>query len=114
MVEHLPHAVQCIFTSLSNQFVWALLRDEYIAGSSSDLALRYGMAIDGEWSLLGIVDALPADQGTSQTFDPSVLAAIAGNAIAGEIAKVARIARAMGRPWNAFGLTPLLIFREVS
>jgi hypothetical protein len=114
IADTLPHDVQCIFSTTNTNKVWALLRDEHITGSSSDLALRYGMGIDGEWSLLGIVDALPGDQEESQLTRQAAVAAIENNAIAGEIAKIAEVARAMGRPQNAYGVTPLLIFREIT
>jgi hypothetical protein len=114
MVEHLPHAVQCILDIQNDLRAWALLQEDFIAGSSSDLALRYGLGIDGQWSIVGIVDALPADQEESQLTLKAATTAVIGNAIGGEIAQVAEIARKMGRPADAFGLTPLLIFRDVS
>lgn len=114
MVEHLPHAVQCILTTANNPNCWGLLREEFITGSSSELALKYGLAIDGEWSLLGIIDAKPANQSDNDASAQAIMSAVSGNGIAMEIGRMAEIVRQMGRPTTAFGLTPLLIFRQAA
>jgi hypothetical protein len=114
MAEHLPHAIQCLLITPTSPNCWGLLNEEFITCSSSDLALKYGVAIDGDWSLLGIVDAKPEEQSDNHSVITEIVSAIKGNAIGVETTRVAEVVRQMGRPAAAFGLTPLLIFRQAA
>jgi hypothetical protein len=104
--------------------VWMTLSPDSMITTPHDLALKHDIEIAGEWSVLGIVDALPdKDPLPVPTVippnDPAAMnAALASynTNMAGFMALMNAIqARSfMGRPMGAFGITPLLIFREVS
>jgi hypothetical protein len=116
----LPHTLQA--TVLDDEFrVWCCLSEASLVGLSSDIILKHGSYIPGEWSLLGVLDAYPdvrpdpvAGQAPTQSIDEMV-AVLAGTVVGTVAAQMAPAAREiLGRPRIAYGVTPLLIFREVS
>jgi hypothetical protein len=120
MLGLLPHTIQA--TILNDEYrVWCCLAESSLVGLSSDIVLKHGAYIPGEWSILGVLDAYPdikpsADDGElpSQSID-EIVASLAGTAVGMVAAQMAPAARELlGRPRLAFGVTPLLIFREVS
>jgi len=114
IAEYLPHEAQFLFSCKTGEVAWSLLRPEFLIGSAAELGLRYGMGIEGEWALLGIVDALPGDAEESEKTMATVVQAIPRHNVGVEVARVASMVRNMGRPQIAYGITPLLIFRSVS
>jgi hypothetical protein len=120
VLESMPHTVQATVISGSDH-VWSTLWPEGLVAQSSDILLKHGFDVGGEWAVLGIVDAVPDDSTVPDV--PAGYAAInvksvnaaAGTILGAMVATLAPIARTMlGRPSNAYGITPLLIFREVS
>jgi hypothetical protein len=77
----------------------------------TDIVLKHGNRIPGEWAILGVLDALPDHQG-SEPEDPDfgVVEEMAAKMV-GVVAPVTRTV--LGRPSSHFGVTPLLIFREI-
>jgi hypothetical protein len=80
--------------------------------------LKHGTVINGSWSMLGVLDAFPyqpnpiMDDGRPLQ---DALAEVAGTAMGMLTVQLAPLAQQMlGRPPGAFGVTPILIFREVS
>ncbi len=93
--------------------IWCGLVDEWLVGTSADIALKHGYEIAGQWAILGIVDALPGSLPTLISIPPVPFGAEQNQGPhARNFAVAAR--RTFGRPADAFGVTPLLIFREVS
>lgn len=120
MLTILPHSIQAHLVG-TNYSVWCTLSEESLTGLSSDLVLKHGAFVPGEWRMLGILDALPdpkyeapAGETTPESID-EVVAANAGTSMGTVAAQLAPVARELlGRPRTSFGITPLLIFREVS
>ena len=108
-----PHAVQA--TLVGNNFrVWTSLTEANIVGLASDLILKHGVVIPGQWHMLGVLDAL-TDAGGAPTPSNDTAAIMAGTPIGGLAAMMATgIRQFFGRPATSFGMTPLLIFRAVS
>ena len=87
--------------------------------AAEDLFLKHGVAISGEWAMFGIVDALPGGYGELDG-QLAIMTDINPDNPGGEL--LAKIAAAtvpfakmfLGRPETSFGMTPILIFREVS
>ena len=86
------------------------LHEEGLTGVASDLSLMHGTEIPGVWNLLGISDALPspipsqimiAPSATPTHFEPSIK----------NFANMGR--KLLGRTAEAYGMTALLLFREV-
>jgi len=113
ILKIMPHTVQATIRG-KDWTVWSSLREDSLVIPGSDLLLKHGVAVAGSWNMLGVLDAVP-DEGEENTIN-QILAAISLGAIGGQI--VGQLAPAvrqlLGRPATAFGMTPLLIFREVS
>ena len=112
-----PHSIQARMIA-ANVNVWSTLDADSIVGKSGDLILKHGTLIGGEWSMLGVLDAFPYDPEfklESGEDEGDMFARIAETGVGALAARLAPAARAvMGRPPSAFGMTPLLIFRDVS
>jgi hypothetical protein len=80
------------------------------------LLLKHGVGIEGTWSMLGVLDALPISGFDEMKADLSqVTAAESLGALGLLLGKLGpAIRRMLGRPDGSYGITPLLIFREVS
>jgi hypothetical protein len=123
----LPHGTQAMLRSEKAQ-VWCGLKEDCLITSSSELFLSHGVKIPGRWNILGILDARPdaiAEFGTpEQEYEiakaavPSAdtgLLTIVTQGFGGFIDGIAPLARMMlGRSSASYGMTPLLIFREIS
>lgn len=106
-----PMTIQATITA-SDVSVWCSLRDDCFVTAPGNLLLHHGVAIAGNWHMLGIMDAHPDAEFAIEDlmaglFDGSVLAHAASN-----MAPAVRLA--IGRPAAAYGVTPLMIFRSVS
>lgn len=115
-----PHSLQAHVVG-ADYSAWCSLAEASLVGMSSDVVLKHGSLVPGEWHVLGILDAVPDpdnDPGVSAGSlghrDAAVVTA-AGTAVGSLVAQLAPMARQfLGRPYTSYGLTPLLIFREVS
>lgn len=118
LLRILPHTAQAYFKA-PGVLAWCGLKEDALITQPGDLLLKHGIAIEGEWGVLGILDAKPDQDnsaGTAEHMQELGLGADLGRGVAAAImASISPMARGMlGRPEHAFGLTPLLIFREVS
>ena len=107
LLSVLPHTIQAKISGSAN--AWCNLSQDDMSTLASDIALKHGTNIPGEWHALGIMDARPdAPDAPEVDFsdDQEIVAKL--NAT---IAPVAR--DLLERPEDHFGITPLLIFREV-
>lgn len=119
MLPVLPHTLSVIVGG-TNGVSWATLREEHLIGTGSDLILKHGVVIPGEWQMLGILDARPDQGGQGDVeannainfADPDRLGAhsLVGQ-LAGVMSPIFRIL--LGRPGTHFGITPVMIFRQV-
>lgn len=115
----LPHAVQARLQANSGETVWCSLNEDSLVVSSSDLILKHGLSVAGTWNILGVLDALP-DTDASGTPTSSAIEGLIGSATLedspfGQImGAIAPVVRTLGRPGHAHGITPLMIFREVT
>jgi hypothetical protein len=117
MLKIMPHTVQATIRG-EDWTVWSSLREDSLVIPGSELLLKHGVAVAGSWSMLGVLDALPheGDASTQAYILDQLLAAVSlgaiGGQVVGQLAPSVRLL--LGRPASAFGMTPLLIFREVS
>jgi hypothetical protein len=108
VLKELPYGVH-LYLRGTGFGVWASLRGQSLELSVDDLVLKHGASIAGEWNMLGIVDALPdTDAAPDFSFFNE-----------GELGKIVaelftNMRPKFGRPSSFYGMTPLLIFREVS
>lgn len=117
MVKTLPHGITARMTSSGSSPVetWSSLAPEFITGSTSDLFLKHGARISGHWTMIGVLDAEP-DLILPTNYSPEQNNLLfATNGLSHVLDLVMPIARAfLGRPSGAYGITPLVIYREVS
>jgi hypothetical protein len=108
MFESIPSAV--VMHLIGEEFsVWSSLGEDGLSVTIDDLLLKHGGTAAGDWNVLGIVDALPNAEPLA--VDPYYQDDSAGSAIA---TLFTSLRPKMGRPDKAFGMTPLMIFREVA
>jgi hypothetical protein len=117
MMKIMPHTIQATLRE-DDRTVWSSLREDSLIIPASELLLKHGVGIAGIWSMLGILDALPHGDEASMQMDAmeQILAGLSLGAMAGQVVgQLGPAVRLMlGRPGSAFGMTPLLIFREAS
>jgi hypothetical protein len=112
MMELMPHLIQARISSDGSTY-WASLLPDGLTTPPGDLFLKHGLRPAGEWAMVGVLDAVP-DQEVEELNVESLMASIELGAYLGGLYPIASGARPMvGRPSHAFGVTPLLIFREV-
>jgi hypothetical protein len=119
MLTILPHTVQGRVYTHDGHAIWSTLDRSSLVVAVEDLFLKHGVAIGGEWAMLGIVDALPGNYGDLDG-ELSIMTEIDPDEPGSEL--LARISASivplsklfLGRPDASHGVTPLLIFREVS
>jgi hypothetical protein len=110
VVKVMPHGTFASISDNAGHEVFSTLRDDGLVVASSDLMLQHGTTISGDWNIVGVLDALP-DAKAQTVYGPQPFAGMPLLAIFQTFGPVAR--SMLGRPSGAYGMTPLLIFREV-
>jgi hypothetical protein len=116
VLDNVPTSVQARLTG--HESSWFTLRREYMAVSADDLLLKHGTSIDGEWHVVGILDARPSVSPSFGEFLANAEGAIdfaAGELMSSVYEKILPFVRMLaGRPSAFHGITPLLVFREIA
>jgi hypothetical protein len=115
VLPHLPHAGQ--MHVLGEDFaVWGTVAEGALISPTGDLVLKHGNKVAGEWTAVGILDALPFETDEMMTGIEMVRTGMtADNNLSKMVLQLAPIVRQMlGRPLLSYGITPLLVFREIS
>jgi hypothetical protein len=111
MLKNLPHATLAAL-DVGSANVWTTLREDSLVVSASDILLKHGVNIAGVWNMVGILDAFPDDGGSALH---NFVGAASLGALGEFVGTFGPATRALlGRPAESFGMTPLLIFREVN
>lgn len=87
---------------------WSTLLNSGLSLSPDDLLLKHGSFVAGEWHMLGILDAFPDEVvgNLDYSFLPQFHKTFANYA--------KEIRPKFGRDPDSYGITPLIVFREVS
>lgn len=110
LAPHLPHTVQAMVKDGPDDEIWCTLDRQGLNMTTADILLKHGMNVPGTWAVLGILDAIPDSSDESL----GTAEASSGDMVADIFKIMAPLVRKMfGRPGSAFGVTPLLIFRDV-
>jgi len=105
-----PHSAQCTITG-TDFSVWSTLSTGGMVGTVEDLSLKHGTDIPGEWHLLGVLDALPSPIAEQISIVSTGIPENLGDLIK----NLSNLGRTLlGREPEAYGVTPLLLFRDVS
>jgi hypothetical protein len=106
----MPHLVQARLLG-DSFYAWGSLKEDRLITSAGDLLLKHGIRVQGEWAMLGILDAHPQLGAAGDAPETDHVLGVA-SAVLSHLAPAARTL--LGRPDIAHGVTPLLIFREVN
>lgn len=115
ILPHLPHSGQAHL--VTDEFgIWASLDASSLVGSLSDLVLKHGNKLAGNWSMLGILDGKPFDHDSIfSAMDKIRTGGVEQGSVSQAAINMGPITRqTLGRPLGSYGMTPLLVFREVS
>jgi hypothetical protein len=125
IIQRMPHMIQAQLLAQQEpaSLSWMALDEDNLIVPASTLMMKYGPWIGGDWSVLAIKDAeldngpvIDAELGGLMGGDWEAAADARSSTpfalLAEMIAPIAR--RMMGRPAGFYGLTPVLIFREVN
>lgn len=108
IIEKIPQPIHMI---LSNEHkIWGTLSDSGFMSPPNDLFLKHKNIIPGKWYVLGILDTL----NERSEFDASGLQTFGGQLLRGVQDLFGHMISMFGRPDDAYGITPLIIFREVA
>lgn len=114
LLERMPHGLQMRISVASGELVWCGLQPESLAGSPIEIAFKHGIAVPGQWNVLGILDAIP-DSGAEGADANGMGPRIGPQEVVAKLMEtyVPVMRLMMGRPVEAYGITPLLVFRQV-
>jgi len=115
LIRVMPHLIQARLTA-NGVVYWGSIAKDGLTTDTADLYLKHGLRISGSWTLMGILDALPDPPMDELQQRVSALTdAVELGAYAQGLGLMTPFVRPLlGRPEEAYGVTPLLIFREVS
>jgi hypothetical protein len=112
LLAALDQPLLMLFQTDAERF-WSAIDRTFVVGGSAHLHLKYGPTIRGEWDMIGILDCLPSpiiDDGAAiGRFCGGAENSFADAAL--EMLRELRIL--MGRPEDCYGITPLILMREI-
>lgn len=108
IVSKLPHSVQGTFMA-GTEDAWFTLQPEHMRINPEDIVFKYGCDLDGDWHMLGIVDALP----DHMTAPSDAASRVSTELEVGLRFMVQQLRGALGRPQQRYGITPIMIFRTI-
>lgn len=113
-IKMLPHSIVSTIQH-DGENVWFNLSKEALTVSSTELLLKHGVSVPGTWNVIGILDAYPDEPAHPEFGDLSATVSAAtlgslGVMIAGFAPMIRQV---IGRPADAYGVTPLMVFRQV-
>lgn len=112
LMKILPENTHIDFADSCGHCSWMSVDPLNLTTTLSDISLKYGHFIPGEWNILCIVDAYADD---SKTDNPSAPYPSISNDLKAAIEPMLVMMRSMmGRPEGSFGVTPLIIFRSLA
>jgi len=102
IAKSLPHTIQATLSSQIGDSLWSVLELPNFIGSPEALTLKHGAYIDGNWSIIALLDARPDAGAQLNPFENAT----------GNVADMMRglqefIRQQFGRPQTAYAVTPL-------
>lgn len=104
ILEKLPHPVQMSIDTGEGE-IWASLNPDFILGGVTTFVLQYGSRALGEWHAIGLMDEIPS----GEEWQPPETPAQDIRDTTETLQNIVR--RILGRPYWAWGITPLFIYR---
>ncbi|WP_147426014.1 DUF6414 family protein [Teichococcus wenyumeiae] len=92
---------------------WFPMRADAMVTAGSDILLQHGTHLGPNWTLVGILDARPGAPDDQAHLEMAL--ATVSSALGQMVSALSLVVRPqLGRPDHAFGLTPLLVLREIN
>lgn len=94
--------------------LWGTLDEDGLITSIESISLKHGAFVQGQWRVVGILDARPDDffQAEPNIVSVQTNEQGSGQTLAQTLSRVTR--QVMGRPGGQYGITPLIIYRTIS
>jgi hypothetical protein len=93
--------------------LWSTLDPNFLSGGSADLNLKHGLTVAGEWHMLSILDCHPGSGVISAT-EMGRLSGGGDNTFSDSVISIWNEFRLVfGRPIDCYGVTPIVIMREI-
>jgi hypothetical protein len=114
IISAIPHRVQARLVVETLDAAWATLKQDSLVMDAADIYLKHGIVLDGRWRLFGVLDALPR-HAVEDPIKEIVLAQFSASPFGTMATAMLPLLEAgFSRPPAAWGVTPLMIFRELS
>lgn len=104
VLKEIPHSVHMSFMTADGIRLWSAIQPTNLTLGSEDLMMKHGVAIDGLWTVVGIVDANVGEQ-------PATLPL--NDLLNGVVTAMNQLRALIGRPFDHFGLTPIAIYKPL-
>jgi hypothetical protein len=108
LLGRFPIETQAVLRT-SKSSVWCSLKSDSLEATFTSIFLKYGSRVSGTWSMLAILDCFPDDPESTRIKSPSEEV----TSLLEIYKRLDLLSRHVGRPNDAHGVTPILIFREV-
>lgn len=113
-IKGLPLGIGFVLVTDTAHF-WFSVKREYLSLYDLDVPLKFPAHISGIWNVLGVIDALPHDhvEGLAPVLTRNIDGLIPAMVVH-MMQLTGATAALFGRPFQAYGLSPLVVFRRVS
>jgi hypothetical protein len=113
-LKNLPLGIGFVLVSDEGHF-WFSVKREYLSLYELDVPLKFPIHISGVWSVLGVVDALSDDHvsGIQSVMDRNIDGLVPA-VVVHMMQLIGATAALFGRPLQAHGLSPLIVYRRVT
>jgi hypothetical protein len=113
MLQNLGLGVGFVLVTEEAHF-WFTVKKQYLSLYDLDVPLKFPIHISGLWSVLGVVDAVPNDhiEGLQEVLAKNI-EGLLPPMVLNMTQLIGTVAAQFGRPIQAHGLSPLIVFREV-
>lgn len=114
LISKLPHSIQARLATDDGSLLYCPIQADGLTITSTDLILKNGTFVPGEWGMLGILDSFADTVEAEVAKRASEVLGLSANPFTRILEAMTPLVRNLGRPADALGITPLLIFREVN
>jgi len=111
-MKSIPLDIQFMMHASNSSFSFNIKR-EYLNLHQSDIPLKFPFQISGHWSIIGVIDAAPQDHIAGVIAKGDVVESMYPALAQPFIQLIGTSGVMFGRNMNAFGLSPLAIYRRV-
>jgi len=112
--QNLPQQIQIHLSSDTGK-IWSLLQPEYMTVPAGEIMMKHGAVVEGKWHILGIKDGEPTKSVDNfLEIQKKLSTAYPLHPFINETLTTSHFVRGwVGRPIECYGVTPILIFREI-